>query len=505
MKSLLITLILALTSLGIAQPWQPQILWQREGAQDSSRYGAKVLALGDQNDDGFTDFGVFGYGSEGSSTDVPVLEFFHGGNPPESTPYLTLTSDSVMLEAAKTIGDLNGDGYVDWLLGYRLCGDIENCRQVRFHLGGPGGSSQPIIVRITGGFATYQPVGDFNGDGYDDVLFQDWWEDFAEIQFGSDSPDTVADWEHTSYMGVVWPGDLNGDGFSDLFTYVIDGIIEVYAGGTSPDTAPIFIWESDFFNYTAPISDLNNDGFDDVGRPRPALTHVYFGGPSIVDTSVDAQLDFACDQETGPYRVVSIGDINGDGYGDVAEWTYWCPDSWFGTLAIHLGGVTIDPQPVWTYDGWTEPYNVIGIEDIMGLGDVNGDEINDFAVGGYDDTPYLGWRGKAVVLSGIPLGANDPSFIPVPQALALSAYPNPFNSSTTIRINIPNGIRMGELTMYNVLGEVVAHREIQAHSTQLTVHLDELSGHSAPLSSGIYILAAHFGELVSSLKLVLIR
>jgi hypothetical protein len=58
-QGILLVLIAALVVTALAQPWTPQVIWLRQGQGDSSRYGVSVLALGDQNNDGYADFGVY--------------------------------------------------------------------------------------------------------------------------------------------------------------------------------------------------------------------------------------------------------------------------------------------------------------------------------------------------------------------------------------------------------------------------------------------------------------
>ena len=95
---------------------------------------------------------------------------------------------------------------------------------------------------------------DFNGDGYGDLVVASrsfFIPGSEDVFFGGPSgvlagpPGwTIAGDRTTVFVGgdVVWPGDMDGDGFSDLAFLGArpDGValLRVYAGGTSPATTP---------------------------------------------------------------------------------------------------------------------------------------------------------------------------------------------------------------------------------------------------------------------------
>jgi len=99
----------------IAHP--QDIIWQREGDTESSRFGGRILPLGDQNDDGFSDWAVYFSDTEPEAS-LNGLHFFHGGNPPSNEPYLTfrgMDSEPPIELVEYYVADFNGDGYKDWV------------------------------------------------------------------------------------------------------------------------------------------------------------------------------------------------------------------------------------------------------------------------------------------------------------------------------------------------------------------------------------------------------
>jgi hypothetical protein len=101
---------LILLFAGAAQA-QFTVLWDKSGAYDSSRYGQVVISLGDQNQDGYADWAVYSAGNTAPGTpEQSRLEFFHGGNPPDTIPYMTRLADGISelgLGYAQAFGDLN--------------------------------------------------------------------------------------------------------------------------------------------------------------------------------------------------------------------------------------------------------------------------------------------------------------------------------------------------------------------------------------------------------------
>ena len=145
-----------------------QIIWERDGEGDSSRYGREILPLGDQNLDGFDDFAVqaFGVGPQGTENGV-WIDFFHGGDPSSTEPYLRIDTppDGIWTGDIWTL-DFNGDGFTDVM----LTGNI------KIYFGGPDMDTIPDVVwngqRRDTETSKY-PIGDFNGDGFYDFVRYD--------------------------------------------------------------------------------------------------------------------------------------------------------------------------------------------------------------------------------------------------------------------------------------------------------------------------------------------
>ena len=103
------------------------------------------------------------------------------------------------------------------------------------------------------------------------------------------------------------------------------------------------------------------------------------------------------------------------------------------------------------------------------------------------------------------LGANElrlHSVSPKPlQAEILDCFPNPFNSTITIKVGLPESSEL-KLTVYNITGQevaVLANEKFSEGYHQFTFNADNLS-------SGIYFVQAIVpGKLNEIKKVVLIR
>jgi hypothetical protein len=142
--------------------------------------------------------------------------------------------------------------------------------------------------------------------------------------------------------------------------------------------------------------------------------------------------------------------------------------------------------------------------DIAGLGDVNGDGINDFAASGVD----AGGQGVVYIFSGNKSGtAVDPDHgADLPTTFSLhSPYPNPFNPSTTFSFDLPK--RAGvKLVVFDVLGREVrklVDQEMAAGTH--SVSWDGTNDAGKSVASGVYFFKVTSGEFEKSVKGMLVK
>jgi hypothetical protein len=207
-----------------------------------------------------------------------------------------------------------------------------------------------------------------------------------------------------AYLGgaVASAGDVNGDGYDDVLIAAplfdpggqpLAGRVFLYLGGPDGPRKPA-AWVATgqagdrLGNDVAGIGDVNGDGFADVavGAPGDAFTasgraSVYLGSaaglPSAPQWSQTSQLGSAYGAAVGP-----AGDVNGDGYDDllVGAPGYSQGEEREGVAFLYLGSAAgLQSAPAWMGQDDTRFAGFGGA--VHSAGDVNGDGFADVVVG----------------------------------------------------------------------------------------------------------------------------
>ncbi len=94
-------------------------------------------------------------------------------------------------------------------------------------------------------------------------------------------------------------------------------------------------------------------------------------------------------------------------------------------------------------------------------------------------------------------------------SLSLAAYPNPFNSSTKILVNIPSKLKGNNISMkiFNILGQLIKTFDAAqfGNNNKMTLNWDGRNDYGRIVSSGTYIFVLNTGTKVQSTKLVLLK
>ena len=215
-------------------------------------------------------------------------------------------------------GDFNGDGKDDVLWRHQN-GALSNW------LGQPGGSLVANDANALAQVPTAWKVagtGDFNGDGRDDILWRN--EDgtlsnwLGQANGGFTANDANAAVLVDTAWNVVGVGDFNGDGRDDILWRNEDGTLSNWlgqgGGGFTANDANAAVLVDTAWNVVG-VGDFNGDGRDDIlWRNEDGTLSNWLGQANGGLAANDAN---ALSQVALDWQIAGTGDFNGDGRGDI--------------------------------------------------------------------------------------------------------------------------------------------------------------------------------------------
>jgi hypothetical protein len=436
-SSLVLTSNVQLDTADAVPPLGFRIVGRNYGSYDSFASGFSVSASGDFNGDGFNDLVIGAPSSYYSGGQYSGLAYvvFGGAVPPASVDLELIaqgtggfmlgsssgSSDTDIGHSVDFVGDVNGDGFDDLLIGAPGDSTVAS------------GVGAAYLVFGTDGPTAFVDLDSLDGSDGTVIL--------GELTF-YDTP-------HAGFV-VSGAGDINGDGFEDFVvgapyafnfgvSYTTSGSVYVVFGTDTglPATLDLATLDgSDGFKLLGSflddeagfsadsLGDVNGDGFDDliVGSPGYGLdsgaAYVVFG--SAAGFAASQALD-AITSGTGGFRILGqyagdqfgvsvagLGDMNGDGIADFIVGTSHADnggDLNAGRMYVVYGANGLSSVDLNSVIGGTggfliQPetgYQYVGAA-LSSAGDVNGDGIDDILIGAKN---VYGTDGAAYVVFGV--------------------------------------------------------------------------------------------------------
>ncbi|MGR9087029.1 MAG: FG-GAP-like repeat-containing protein, partial [Gammaproteobacteria bacterium] len=247
----------------------------------------------------------------------------------------------------------------------------------------------PYTALPTGSWPEAAAIGDVNGDGLNDVAMttsygfdpENDYKLFVFLQNGNGRLQAPVKYEtegsYSSRPQSVDIGDVNGDGRNDVVVGHSRSSIQVYLQDGNGHLIPSSIYSTPD-STVIKTGDLNSDGRLDVagiGHGTPTASVLYQNN----DGALASPISFAAPH--GGFDDLGIGDINADGRNDLIVMSG--QGYAYDNLAILTQNTAGSFDPVVHYDlGFNVNTNGLGV------GDVNGDRLDDVIVSYGGNSPY---------------------------------------------------------------------------------------------------------------------
>jgi hypothetical protein len=297
--------------------------WTSSGS-DGSDFGVTVSAAGDVNGDGYGDVIV---GAPG----IETAYVFYGSSAGLrlSTALASPAPRSGFGSSVSWAGDVNDDGYGDVIVGACWTSNCGNAAYVFFGSASGINTTPARTLTATGarGFGrVVQGVGEVNNDNFDDVVVV---AENTIYQFLSATNPSNHNFTVSDFAGLSFGWDVNGDGYSDLAAVsrniLTAGTVSVqvhYGGVNGLNTMSPFVGlrtsPAGYGAAVAGIGDVNGDGFGEIAwSTQGNNVRVIAGSSSGPDIARVVTIDVP-GRRGGFGRALSgVGDLDGDGLWDL--------------------------------------------------------------------------------------------------------------------------------------------------------------------------------------------
>lgn len=363
----------------------PNPAWTVSGTVADGHLGASVASLTNLTFDGFSDLVIGAHGGAPATMTVGRVLIFPGarnGPAPEAMQVLSNGGPGTLFGYAISTGDVDHDGDDDLLVGEPwFQSPTSPTGRALLYLAQPDGpyTKDPVWIKEGSPHSQFgigvDLGGDVNNDGFRDAVIGATTASLspngsesgaAYVYLGSatglDSVAVVLPGKQAGALaglGVLLPGDLNGDGYGDLVVGAeqgangepSEGVAEIYFGsktGISPYGTSILepnVVGANFGGHLGALGDIDGDGCNDffigavryqVSEPREGAAFVFSGSPSREFERVWFRVGGKAGSWYGACGT-SAGDVNGDGLTDLVV----SAPAWDSDAGMNVGRVDV--------------------------------------------------------------------------------------------------------------------------------------------------------------------
>lgn len=398
-------------------------LGQTFGSGAGDLFGHRISPAGDVNQDGVLDVLVGAWrASPGGLTRAGAAYVYSGADSSLLLEWNGANTKDALGKSVCAVGDINGDGFDDILLGAPGADPfgVENAGTAWLCSGADGS-----LLHKWNGETAFGALGsevsgikDLNGDGRPDVLISA--SGLGEVSaYATNHGNMLRQWSgpvrHGFGVSIDAIRDLDGDGLDEVLIGANRfggssprGAAYLYSGGTG---SLIMDWkgmnQGDGFGISVSrAGDLDGDGLDDIiiGAPLASENGRSGSGSAYAFSGLDGELLFQWDGlaagDAFGHSVSNAGDVNGDGQPDVIVGAYLVDK---GSL-LDVGMFTIfngrDGSDLLHRRGQKEGANFGN--SVSAVGDINQDGRDDVMVGIF----HLNFGGMPETGSTVVLGFN---------------------------------------------------------------------------------------------------
>jgi FG-GAP-like repeat/FG-GAP repeat len=337
------------------------------------------VVAGDFNSDGKPDLAVCNNG--GDTNNIVILLGNGDGTFRPAANYRAGTGPVAM-----TAADFNGDGNLD--LAVALTGSTPEDGGVAMLLGNGDGTFQVFSPVLRGGPVSSVAAGDFNGDGYLDMALTYPDSNTVAIALGEGTGFFLgpASFATGAVPESVAVGDFNHDGKLDVAVgggnSATDGTISILLGNGDGTLAAAAISPVGYGVFGVTVADLNGDGYPDVAS-----------GPAILLGKGDGTFQPPVINNWGGTSVAA-GDLNGDGIPDLVLGDY-------GVVVLLGKGNGVFRKNV--------IYPAMPNSNGVSVGDFDADGNLDVAVAGGDGVSILFGNGRGAFTTSVDYSVGSTS------------------------------------------------------------------------------------------------